>query len=286
MPDWSIVIHGGAKTIEPHEEAEHCAAALEAVINGAAILKTGGTALAAVEAAIKAMEKGGVFNAGAGSVGRSDGSVQLDASIMDGQTLDIGAVAGLVDAKHPICVAMALLRERTIFLAGNHANEFARKKGFDFAQRDPKVTHASVGCDTVGCVALDRNGNYAVGLSTGGLTNALPGRVGDVPLPGCGFYADNNRGALCLSGDGEFIARLVLASEILHGLEKTTPESAISGALEKVKELGGEAGCILLDRNGHIFWDHNSENFSIACQTSDDKSPAVYLSKTESGDQQ
>lgn len=284
MPEWSIVIHGGAKTIAPHEEAEHRSAALAATVGGVTILEKGGTAVEAVEIAIKLMEEGGVFNAGEGSVSRSDGSVQLDASIMDGKTLDIGAVAGLVDVKHPISVAKALLRERTIFLAGDHANEFAREKGFDFTKREPNSGSTSSGCDTVGCVALDCRGNFAVGLSTGGLTNAMPGRVGDVPLPGCGFYADNVRGALCLSGDGEFIARLMLASEILHGAQLAASEIAIKNALNKLEILGGEAGCILIDTKGEITWGHNSQHFSIGYHTSNQKYPVVYLSKSEVGD--
>ncbi|MDB5490679.1 MAG: asparaginase [Micavibrio sp.] len=279
MPEWSIIIHGGAKTIEPDEEQSHQAAAKEAVLIGAEVLRRGGKAIDAVEASIKAMEDGGVFNAGQGSVIRSNGQMEMDASIMDGKTLEIGAMAGLSGIKNPISAARYLLTDKPVLLIGESANAYARAKGaetFEIKSGHKKLTAP---CDTVGCVARDNDGNLAVGLSTGGLSDTMAGRVGDVPLPGCGFYADNARGALCFSGDGEGIARKMLAAEVMGRLKKMDPESAISDALDSLRPLHAEAGCILLDLDGNPFWGHISSHFAIAYQTSELETPVVALKK-------
>lgn len=280
MPEWSIIIHGGAKTINPAEEETHRLAAREAVEAGTKILRSGGNALDAVETAIKAMEDGGVFNAGKGSVARANGQIEMDASIMDGQTLAIGAVAGLQNIKNPISVARALLNEKPILLVGQHAADFARKRQFPVIAWETAGSHSQQApCDTVGCVALDGEGNMAVGLSTGGLSGAMPGRVGDAPLPGCGFYVDNGRAGLCFSGDGESIARLTLAATVMNTLSHSSPDQAIENALGSLDRIGGEAGCILLDQNGKPAWGHNSSHFAVAYQSSEENEPTVNLKK-------
>jgi beta-aspartyl-peptidase (threonine type) len=283
MPDfrYAIIVHGGAKSIHPSEEGSHLKDAKQAAIGGFDVLKKGGTALDAVEVAIKRMESGGIFNAGVASALRADGSVQMDASIMDGRTLDIGAVAGLVGIENPISVARALLGEKPTLLVGQYANDFARAKGF--SSLPPESAKPPVGetCDTVGCVALDQLGNIAVGLSTGGLKGAMPGRVGDVPLPGCGFYADNERGGLCMSGDGESIARVALASEILQRSERMDSFAAIEEGLLLLKRVGGEAGCIMIDKHGQPAWSHSSNHFSVAYQTSEMAKPETFLQNPE-----
>lgn len=280
MPEWSIIIHGGARTIKPEEETAHRKAASEAITIGAAVLRKGGPALDAVEASIKAMEDGGVFNAGCGSVKCANGIVEMDASIMDGKTLDIGAVAAVPQLKNPISVARAVLKEKAVLLAGAQALTFATERGFELYDHT-KQTGCDSGCDTVGCVARDKDGNIAVGLSTGGLEGTLPGRVGDAPLPGCGFYADNGRGGLCMSGDGESIARLMLAAEVLNNMKTFSPDKAMEEAFKGLGRVGGEAGCILIDAQGALAWMHNSDHFSIGYQTSDDEAPSVYLQKSE-----
>lgn len=279
MPEWSIIIHGGAKDIKPDEESSHRSEALRAVQAGASVLREKGTALEAVESAIKAMEEGGIFNAGQGSVKGADGKTRMDASIMDGKTLKIGAVAGLKNIKNPVSVARALMDEKPILIAGEYANDFAAQKGF--SEQGMSGSNDATPCDTVGCVARDHAGNIAVGLSTGGLSGTMPGRIGDVPLPGCGFYADNERAGLCFSGDGESIARLMLAADIFYNLEDGPAQGVIEKSLAKLERVGGEAGCILIDAEGKISWSHTSSHFSVACQTSDEETPSVYLRKEE-----
>jgi len=279
MPEWSIIIHGGAKTIIPEEEKSHRIAAEAAVMCGVAVLRDGGSAIDAVEASIRAMEDGGIFNAGQGSVKRSNGQVEMDASIMDGRTFDIGAMAGLSGIKNPISAAKLLLRERPVLLIGQPAIDYALQKGAEIFTAEHSQSTATTPCDTVGCVAMDRQGNLAVGLSTGGLTDAMSGRVGDVPLPGCGFYADNTRGALCFSGDGEGIARKMLAAEVMRKMEIMDSIQAITEALDDLKALDFEAGCILIDPQGEPAWGHNSSHFAIASQTSDQDAPVVAIKK-------
>lgn len=283
MPDagWSIILHGGAKTIEPHEETSHRKAAEQAVKGGADILKSGGTALDAVEEAIKIMESGGVFNAGAGSVKRANGKVEMDASIMEGKNLAIGAVACIEKVEHPISVARSVLTETPVLIVGRHATEYARPKGFP--EYEPqKFNTGQTSCDTVGCVARDKAGSFAVGLSTGGLSDAMPGRVGDAPLPGCGFYADDKIGGVCFSGEGETIARTMLAAQVMNRMQNTSVENSIEESLSLLQRVNGEAGCIALDNNGKPGWAHNSTHFAIAYQTSQDKNASIFLKKSES----
>ncbi|HWW27288.1 MAG TPA: isoaspartyl peptidase/L-asparaginase, partial [Caulobacter sp.] len=117
---------------------------------------------------------------------------------------------------------------------------------------------------TVGCVAFDRYGDLAAGTSTGGLTGSHAGRVGDSPLPGCGLYADNQVGAVSLSGDGESLIRTTLASRLIRGLEAVNPDQAVADALNHLARVGGEAGLIVIDAEGRIGWGHNSPQFAVA----------------------
>jgi beta-aspartyl-peptidase (threonine type) len=265
MPEgrWSIVVHGGAKEIENSERQDHldgCTAAAEA---GAAVLRAGGTAVDAVVAAIRCLEENPTFNAGTGSVRNRVGDIENDAGLMDGATLDIGAVAGLKGALHPISVAYELLREDPILLAGEGAAEFAKRVGAEPALTQPPeaVTPAS---DTVGCVAFDQAGDCAAGTSTGGLEGQAPGRVGDSPLPGCGFFAEDGLGAVSLSGDGENIARLAIASVAMHELGHGNAQQAADAAIRRLATVQGEGGIIVLDSNQRFGWAHNSRDFAVA----------------------
>ena len=123
-------------------------------------------------------------------------------------------------------------------------------------------------CDTVGCVALDSGGRMAVGLSTGGLDGKMPGRVGDTPLPGCGFYVDDEAGGVALSGDGDNIARTLLAARVMTELRNSSAQAAAEKALTCLSRVGGEAGAIVLDRNGRFGCAHNSEHFAVALASS------------------
>lgn len=280
---WALIAHGGAKYIRADEEKENREGLHAALQTGMLLLKDGGAALDAVNAVVRSLELNPAYNAGLyGSVCNEDGEVEMDASIMDGSSLEIGAVAGIQDVLHPVGVAHALLKEKAILLVGAGAMKFARKKGLIGENKPiPASPGSSKGCDTVGCVALDQNGNLAVATSTGGLEGAKVGRVGDVPLPGCGFYADNTRGAVSASGEGETIARILLASEFLHLLKDMDPEQAALQTIDILKRVNGEAGLIAITPDGRIAWAHNSPNFAVGFAREGDARPSVYLKKSE-----
>lgn len=283
---WTILIHGGAKTIAPEQEDANRAGLDEAVRAGADVLEAGGSAVAAVEAAIRVMEDREVFNAGTGSVPNREGGIEMCAALMDGATLAVGAVAALPLVRHPVSVAREVLEEREILLAGNGALAFARERGAEMQDDDVRarvrvVAGAEAASDTVGAVALDANGNLAAGTSTGGLEGTLAGRVGDSPLPGCGFYADDEVGAVALSGDGEEIARLALGLRIIDKLARMDARPAIEGSLVRIARLGGEAGAIAIDRTGHAGFAHNSSHFAVAMMRESDEEPGIWLSRDE-----
>jgi beta-aspartyl-peptidase (threonine type) len=262
---WSIAVHGGACRIPAALQAprrEGCAAALEA---GRSILERGGGALEAVKTAVCLLEDDPLFNAGRGSVANADGEVEMDAGIMDGATLDVGAVACVRFLYNPVEAAHAMLREPPILLVGGGAEAFARAHGIAEC-KDAMRPAAPCGSDhdTVGCVARDREGHVAAATSTGGLAGTLAGRVGDAPLPGCGFYDEDEIGAVSLSGDGEAIARTLLAARVMRALETMNASAAAAAIFKPVARLGAEAGVILLDRDGAIGIAHNSPHFAAA----------------------
>ncbi len=280
---WTIALHGGATEVEPDEEDAYRAGCLRALEAGRTILESGGSAVDAVAAAIRVLEDDPTFNAGTGSAKREDGSVEMDAALMDGSTLALGAVTVIKDVRNPIGVAMALMQEETCMLAGEGAQAFAQDRGLGHQSvRPPRGVpereriHSH---DTVGCVARDRSGRLAAGTSTGGLDGALAGRVGDSPLPGCGFYADDEMGAVVLSGDGEMIARTMAAARILHDFPSRSPAEAIRRALARVAALKGEAGAVLITPEGSVVSDHNSREFCVASQAEDETEPTVTIRK-------
>jgi beta-aspartyl-peptidase (threonine type) len=279
---WALIVHGGAKDIDPRDaEANRsgCVAAAEA---GRALLKAGASALDAAESAVRVLEALPVFNAGYGSVLTEKGEVEMDASIMDGATLDIGAVCAVKGVRHPVSVARLLLAERTILLAGEGARAFAEEKGAELCAPEEMIAEAALaGHDTVGCVALDVEGHVAVATSTGGLSGTPAGRVGDSPLPGCGFYADDTVGAAGFTGHGEGIARLVLAARTIAAMKEKGPETALREGLELLPALGFDGGGIAIDREGRIGWWHNSPAFAVAACSSADDTVRVWLSKDE-----
>lgn len=278
MSEWALIAHGGARTWSAQEH-EACRAGMGgAVAIGLQVLSNGGTAIDAAARVVSSLENDPTFNAGRGAARNEVGGVQLDASIMDGRTLDIGAVIGLKDAVNPILVALAMLREKEIVLAGEGAEAFAHSAA-RFGKGRVAASGAGRKCDTVGCVARDAEGNLAVATSTGGLEGARMGRVGDVCLPGCGFYADNRRGAVGLSGTGEHIARVVMAVDFLHHLRDLTPEGAAGAVLRRVGEIGGEAGLIAILPDGGLYWDHNSDDFAVAWAHAGDPAVQVRLRK-------
>jgi L-asparaginase / beta-aspartyl-peptidase len=179
-----------------------------------------------------------------------------------------------------------MLREDAILIAGDGARRFAEEKGAELAEPAALVSPEQANGraekhDTVGAVALDQNGNVAAGTSTGGLDGTPPGRVGDSPQPGCGYYAENTIGAVAFSGDGEEIARLTLAARTMRNLERQPPDLAVEAAISQLARVEGEAGGIAVDSHGRIGWAHNSSHMAVAVASSQRPEPRVYLRKDE-----
>ncbi len=285
-----IVIHGGAGTIlkenmSPEMEIAYRESLAEAIRVGHTILEAGGTSQEAVEKTIHVMENSPLFNAGKGAVLTAEGYASLDASFMDGKTLDAGAVAGLKHIKHPISAAIAVMNQSPhVMLAGTGADRFAldigldsvpnsyfiterRKKALERVQSrtnetasfyDPIIKDSKFG--TVGCVALDKNGNIASGTSTGGMTNKKWDRIGDAPIIGAGTYANNASCGVSATGWGEFFIRSVVAYDIAAMVEykKMSVTEAAKKSLQKVADLGGDGGVIVLDNKGNVAMEFNT----------------------------
>lgn len=265
---WAIVVHGGAKPIAPDRAEANRTGCCAAAAAGARVLRAGGSAIEATRVAIRVLEDDPTFNAGTGSVRNADGACEMDAAIMNGATLAIGAVAAVRTLRNPIDAAHAMLNAPPILLVSEGAERFAADRGL--AARDPGAPAAiDTGHDTVGCVALDTAGHVAAATSTGGLEGTLPGRVGDSPLPGCGFYAEDGIGGVSLSGDGEAIARTLLAGRIMRRLEDGTAGFAAAIVPAALATVGGEAGAIVLDSAGGIGVSHTSSHFALALAASD-----------------
>ncbi|ESY81103.1 asparaginase [Mesorhizobium sp. LNHC220B00] len=297
---WSLILHGGAKEIDPDEEEAHRNGCIRAIEAGRAVLAGGGTAVNAVEAAGRVLEADPTFNAGYGAALNSDGEVEMCAAVMEGKEFNVGAVAVIKGVWHPISVARAMLHEEPMLLASDGARRFAADKGLELCDpadlippQQGKASTKSRARDTIGIVALDQYGDLAVGTSTGGLEGCAPGRVGDSPQPGCGYYADNRLGAVAFSGDGEHIARKVLAAHVMQALSarqalssgqaESGLEQVLNPALNEVEAIGGEAGAIVLTATGMSGWAHNSREFAVAFMTSEDNHPHVFLRKKDVG---
>jgi L-asparaginase / beta-aspartyl-peptidase len=271
---WTVIVHGGAKRIEASLIARNRDGCLKAAEAGGEVLRQGGTALLAVERAVLALEDDPVFNAGFGSVLNEDGDVEMDAAIMEGTTLRIGAVAGVRRLRNPVSTARAMLDELPVLLAGEGAERFALERGIalcapgEMISSERLASEYTKGHDTVGAVAIDAAGHFAAATSTGGLPGKHPGRIGDSPIPGCGYYADDTLGAAAFSGDGESILRTMLAARVMQGLEEGPAAAAAQAAIEALSRVGGEAGVIVLDRHGHPAIAHNSDHFAVGVHAS------------------
>lgn len=287
-----IAIHGGAGTIlkskmTPEKEAAYRTALEEALLSGWNCLKDGKSAVDAVTMSVEVLENNPLFNAGRGSVFTHDGTQRMDASIMDGETLNAGSVSYVKNIKNPILLARKVMEESEfVFLNGNGAEEFARKMNlkfendeyfFDqyrFEQFKKAIEHDRIQLDhsdgeektkksgTVGAVALDSNGNLAAATSTGGMTNMKFGRIGDSPVIGAGTYANNKTCAVSCTGHGEFFIRCVAAFDVSALMEYrslTLREACDLVVHKKLKDLGGDGGLIAIDRKGNIEMTFNSE---------------------------
>jgi len=268
----AIVVHGGAWSIPPEAREAHAAGCLAAAERGFAVLASGGSALDAVVAAVELLEDDPTFDAGRGSVLSAEGRVQLDAGLMDGRTLHVGAVANVHRVAHPIRLARAVLeRSGHHLLVGEGAERFAREQGFALVDPDTLVvdrerrryddflagrlaTADDFAHDTVGAVALDGDGQLAAGNSTGGVAFSLPGRVGDAPVPGVGYVADSRTGGVACTGWGEHILRVGLATRALVAMERgASANDAAADALAVLERaVQGRAGLIVLDRRGEV----------------------------------
>jgi len=250
------------------------AACLRAALQvGYHFLDRGGSALVAVEQTIRVLERSGLFNAGKGAHLQLDGVRRMDASIMEGDSLRAGAVASIEDIVHPISAARCVMEETDhVLLVGPMATKFARyfkmerqqsrgkPRRFSYESALQKIAHNREKHGTVGAVALDQTGTVAAGASTGGIDRMLPGRVGDTPIIGCGVYADNEAGAVSMTGLGEGIIRIAVAKEICDRLaDGNTPATAARLVLRKlVSRIKGSAGCLVLSADGRFTIRHST----------------------------
>jgi beta-aspartyl-peptidase (threonine type) len=272
----AIIVHGGAGRIKNEELPQRLRGCKEAALAGWQILKQGGSALDAAEAAVVVLEDNPLFNAGTGSTLNSLGEVEMDAAIMEGETLSVGAVAAVQGIKNPIKLARRVMEDgRHVLLAGESARSFARQSGFPECSPDALIVEAErkrweEKHGTVGCVALDNGGKIAVATSTGGIFNKLPGRVGDSPLPGCGTYADEYAGISC-TGNGEAIIRICMAKSAVEFLKHgADPRSAADQALILLaKKTASTAGLIIIDRQGRIGYARNTPCMPVCFITND-----------------
>lgn len=291
-----LVIHGGAGTIlksqmTPEKEKAYMDALNKALQTGNDILQKGGTALDAVEATVRSMEDDPLFNAGKGAVFTNEGKNELDAAIMNGQTLQAGSVAGVTTIRNPITAARAVMEKSPhVMMTGKGAEKFAQQAGLEIVdpsyfftesrwrglqlakQEDSlkmQLDHADstrksslkqpenrdYKYGTVGAVALDRQGNLAAATSTGGMTNKKYGRVGDAPIIGAGTYANNATVAISATGWGEYFIRLVIAKSISDMMEFgriPLADAANEMVMKKLPALGGDGGLIAVDKEGNM----------------------------------
>lgn len=283
-----IIVHGGAWKIAEDTHADHIGGTHVAAESGWEVLRQGGSALDAVEKAVSVMEDDPTFDAGVGSVLNRAGDIEMDAIIMDGRTLALGAVAAVRGITNPVRLAR-LISEDTdhSLLVGEGARRFAELKGmrlcaeaeltvpreverFKKLQQIPDY-HLADGftpdpMDTVGAVAIDAEGNVAAATSTGGAHFKLPGRVGDSPLVGAGAYADNETGGASATGHGESIMRVVLSKlatdAIGRGMDaQQAAEYAIGYMFERV---GGYGGLIVIDKHGNTGFAYNTPHMAVA----------------------
>ena len=299
MNTFSIAIHGGAGTLvkgmmTPALESRYKQALETALEKGYTVLEKGGTAIDAVEHAVKLLEDSPLFNAGKGSVFTANETHEMDASIMDGKTLNAGAVSLISGIKNPVGLARDVMeKSEHVFLAGEGAMEFAKQlhykiedapyfydefrhkqwleiKDTDSFQLD-HATKKDSKFGTVGAVACDQEGNIAAATSTGGMTNKKWGRVGDSPMIGAGNYANNKTCAISCTGSGEFFIRGVVAYDVACLMEHKgmSLQDASNEVINKrILEINGDGGLIAVDSQGNIAMPFNTEGMYRASKSS------------------
>ncbi|OKY24942.1 isoaspartyl peptidase/L-asparaginase family protein [Thalassotalea sp. PP2-459] len=308
---FAIAIHGGAgaisqKKMTPKVRAQYDAKLTEAVNTGYALLEKGASSEQAIIAAIQIMEESPLFNAGKGAVYTYDEHHELDASIMDGKTLNAGAVSGVKTVKSPIALAQSVMNNSVhVMLSGEGAEAFAKQENLALVEnqyfnterryksllrakkklqqkaqelKDYQAAHQTLDVEykvgTVGAVALDKNGNLAAGTSTGGMTAKRFGRIGDAPIIGAGTYANNNSCAVSATGHGEYFIRYHVAADICARMEyqNISVEQAADTVINKVLvKAGGTGGVIVIDKHGNITMPFNTEGMYRASRSSTSK---------------
>lgn len=308
--EYAIVIHGGAGTIlrsdlTPEQDAAYREALHAALDIGEEILKNGGQAIDAVEQTIHFMEDSPLFNAGKGAVFNHEGHNEMDASIMTGKDRMAGAVGGVSNVKHPISAARAVMEKSPhVLLTGKGAEQFAAEQALEIVDptyfyterrwealqraiaREQEQGEAQVELDhddrkkgTVGCVALDKEGNIVAGTSTGGMTNKRWNRLGDSPLIGAGTFADNETCGVSCTGHGEYFIRWAVAYDVAARMAykeldlATAANEVVNHALVKA---GGEGGLIALDRMGNIAMPFNTEGMYRGYAKPGEREVAIY----------
>ena len=299
MNTFSIAIHGGAGTLvkgmmTADLEAQYKSVLKEALSTGYAVLENGGTSIDAVEKAVIILEDSHLFNAGKGAVFTADESHEMDASIMNGKTLNAGAVSLISGIKNPVSLAKDVMeKSEHVFLAGEGAMQFAKMNAYkiekdtyfydefrhqqwleikdtDSFQLD-HATKKDSKFGTVGAVACDQNGNIAAATSTGGMTNKKFGRVGDSPMIGAGNYANNKTCAISCTGSGEFFIRGVVSYDVaclMEHKEMSLEEASKEVIHKRILEIGGDGGLIAVDAKGNIAMPFNTEGMYRASKSS------------------
>ena len=331
---FAIVIHGGAGNITPENFSESNQKKYQLVLDkalnkGYKVLENGGKSIDAVQQTIAILEDSPLFNAGKGAVFDNQGKNSMDASIMDGKSLNTGAVAGVTNIKNPILLAKTVMdKTKHVLLSGKGAEIFAEQNNIKFENdayfytkrqadylkkvqkvernerlkptrtSDKQATAKNISniqnstfktqhstfkkYGTVGCVALDKNGNIAAGTSTGGLTNKKYGRIGDSPIIGAGTYANNKTCGVSCTGIGEYFIRTLAAHEVssLMQYRKYSAKQAIAEVIHnQINNLGGQGGMIVLDSKGNIAWDFNTNGMFRAYKKSTGEYDLAFFSK-------
>jgi L-asparaginase / beta-aspartyl-peptidase len=273
----TIIVHGGAGWWADEQDVPKSEFIIEAVKVGYDILKSGGSALDAVEKAVNVLEDAPIFDAGRGSHLNNEGMVQMDAIIIDARTRDFGAVAGVEQVRYPISLARRVMQDTEHkFIVGSGAEKLALQLGIPLVPNmwfvtDEELTNyrnrvASQTYDTVGAVAIDANGNIAGATSTGGTSHKLPGRVGDAPLFGAGCYADNDFGATSATGVGENSMRILLSKYVVDqigaGMDAQAASVASMAYANRFFE-DSQLGVITVDKQGRVGAAHTTDK--LAC---------------------
>ncbi|NEN24254.1 isoaspartyl peptidase/L-asparaginase [Cryomorpha ignava] len=296
----SIAIHGGAGTLvkgmmTPEKEQNYRADLEKALNAGYSALAEGKSAIDAVEIAVRVMEDSPLFNAGKGSVFTADETHEMDAAIMDGKTLNAGAVSLISGIKNPVSLARDVMdKSEHVFLAGKGALQFAKLQGYtqepdsyfydefrheqwlEIKDTDSfQLDHSSKKDSkfgTVGAVACDADGNIAAATSTGGMTNKRFGRIGDSPMIGAGNYANNETCAISCTGSGEFFIRGVVAYDVACLIEHkgySLQKAADEVINKRILKIGGDGGLIAVNSKGDIAMPFNTEGMYRGCRNSD-----------------